>query len=65
MTTTGLKKSIVDKRMDARMEHTMKQSGTIKYATIGGKDIRTNKQKLEDRALSKYQVTMQKQFSEA
>ena len=61
-TTTGLKQSIVQKRITDKMEHTMKQSGSIKYATIGGKDTRTNKVKREDHALSKYQVTMMKQF---
>jgi hypothetical protein len=58
MTTTGLKQATVNRRVEARMEHTMKNSGSLTYATVGGKDIRTNKQKLEDRTLAKYQVTM-------
>lgn len=45
-TITGLKQSTVDRKINERLEKTSNLAGTIKARTVGGKDIRTAKQKL-------------------
>ena len=45
-TMTGLKASTVQKKMRENFERTNAMAGSIKPRTIGGKDMRTNNQKM-------------------
>lgn len=65
LTTTGLKSSTVDNKMQERMQATLAAGPNVNVRTVGGKDIRTNKVMREDLALSKFEVTMNKQFDDA
>lgn len=65
MTQTGLKGSIVKRKLEQKMDHTMANGASIKARTVDGKDLRTVKAKREDAAVVKYKVTMNKQFDSA
>lgn len=65
MTQTGLKGSIVKRKLEQKFEHTMNTKGKVQPRTKGGKDLRTVKAKREDDAVIKYKVTMNKQFDHA
>jgi hypothetical protein len=58
MTQTGLKGSIVKRKMEQKFERTMEKSHLIKPRTIGGKDLRPEKTKREDRHMVGFKVTM-------
>ena len=62
---TGLKASTVQKKFQSNMEKTMNLAGSIPARTVKGKDIRTNKQKMEDGHLIKFQVTKKNNFDAA
>ena len=47
-TMTGLKVGTLHKKMRANMEKTQALAGTIEPRKVGGKDMRTMKQKRED-----------------
>ena len=64
-TLTGLKKSTVDRKISERLGQTKTLAGTIKARTVGGKDIRTAKQKLQDNHLIKYEVAQKLLFEDA
>ena len=65
LTTTGLKSTIIDKRIDGRLERTMNAGANVNVKMKGGKDIRTSKVMREDNAMAKFEVTMNKQFDDA
>lgn len=65
MTQTGLKGSIVQRKLQQKNERTMNAGPNVNVRTIGGKDLRTSKVKREDAAVSKYKVTMNNQFDQA
>ena len=47
------------------MEKTMNLAGSIQPRTVKGKDVRTNKQRMEDSHLIKFQVTKKTNFDNA
>jgi len=55
----------VNKVLDKRMQKTLKLQDTITAPTVGGKDIRSNKQKLQDNHLLKFKVAQKLLFEDA
>ena len=64
-TQSNLKKSTVNKVLDKRMQKTFKLKDTITAPTVGGKDIRSNKQKMQDNHLLKFKVAQVLLFEDA
>lgn len=64
-TMTGLKASTVQKKMRENFERTNAMAGSIKPRTIGGKDMRTNNQKMQDAKLIRFEVAMKQNFDTA
>ena len=62
---TGLKLGTVQKKINQNFEKTMGLAGTIDPKTVGGKDIRTTKQKRQDANLVKFDIAMKKNFDNA
>lgn len=53
-TMTGLKIGTVQKKFQQNMEKSMTMSGSIQPRTVKGKDVRTNKQRMEDATLIRF-----------
>jgi len=51
-----LKKSLLDKVHEQRFEQTNALASTIEYKTQGGKDVRSNKFKRQDRHLVSFDI---------
>ena len=64
-TMTGLKVGTVQKKFQQNMEKTMTMSGSIQPRTVKGKDVRTNKQRMEDATLMRFQVAKKTLFDTA
>ena len=62
---TGLKVGTVQKKFQQNMEKTMTMSGSIQPRTVKGKDVRTNKQRMEDATLMRFQVAKKTLFDTA
>lgn len=65
MSETGLKKSLLDKHKQQRMEQTNMLAGSIEYKTLGGKDVRSNKLKHQDRHLVGFDIHQKLLFEKA
>lgn len=64
-TETGLKKSLLDKVREQRKEQTNALASTIEYKTQGGKDVRSNKLKLQDLHLVQFDISQKLLFEKA
>ncbi len=62
---TGLKQGTVNKKLQQTYEKTVNLAGTIPPKTVGGKDVRTQKQKRQDAHLIKFDVAMKNNFDNA
>ena len=62
---TGLKVGTVNKKLKQKMEMTSATASTIGPRLVGTKDIRTNKQKLQDAHLVQFEVAQKNLFDTA
>jgi len=53
---TNLKNGTIHKVIQKKQTEVMELSASIKPPTVGGKDVRTNKQKLQDNRIIAYEV---------
>ena len=59
---TNLKSTTYNKVLSKKLDQTNTIGATLPPKSVGGKDIRTNKMKLQDNYLLKFDVTMAKNF---
>ena len=64
-TMTGLRVGTVQRKLQQNFDNTVARLGEINVRTVGGKDVRTNKQRTEDLAVARFQVARNALFSSA
>lgn len=65
LSMTNLRSDNVNKVLRAKQNAVMEMSKSIPPPTVGGKDVRTSKQKLADEHTIKFQVAQKQLFDEA
>ena len=65
LSMTNIKKGTIHKVVQKKQNEVMELSASIQPPTVGGKDVRSNKQKLQDKRIIAFEVNQKKLFDSA